>query len=407
MPDGIAAPLSVLVILLTYAGVAIGQLPRLRMNRATIAIVGAAALLALGAISEQQAYDALDIGTLMLLFGMMVINVNLRMAGFFGLVGAAALRLAKTPHALLALIVVAAGVLSALFLNDTICLMLTPLVVTLTRRLKRDPIPYLIGLAAATNIGSVATITGNPQNLIIGQSSGIPYLTFLLSLAPIALVGMVIIWLVIVWLYRAEFRGRLGTADMPTVRTYQPLLSRCLLVMLGLMFAFLFGLPIAPSAFIAASLLLVSRLRPHKLMSLDWELLAFFSGLFIVTHAIEVSGLGAALFEATAPILRGGIAQLSLITAALSNVVSNVPAVLLLRPEMAQFPNPQQAWLTLAMASTLAGNFTLLGSVANLIVAGIAARMGVRLTFGAYLRAGVPITILSILFGIVWLMWVG
>ncbi len=193
MPDGIAAPLSVLVIVLTYAGVAIGQLPHLRMNRATIAIVGAAALLALGAISEQQAYDALDIGTLMLLFGMMVINVNLRMAGFFGLVGAAVLRLAKTPHALLALIVAAAGVLSALFLNDTICLMLTPFVVTLTRRLKRDPIPYLIGLAAATNIGSVATITGNPQNLIIGQSSGIPYLTFMLTLAPIALVGMAII----------------------------------------------------------------------------------------------------------------------------------------------------------------------------------------------------------------------
>ncbi len=407
MPDGIAAPLTMLVILLTYAGVAIGQLPRLRMNRATIAIVGAAALLALGAISEQQAYDALDIGTLMLLFGMMVINVNLRMAGFFGLVGAAVLRLAKTPQALLALIVAAAGVLSALFLNDTICLMLTPLVVTLTRRLKRDPIPYLIGLAAATNVGSVATITGNPQNLIIGQSSGIPYLTFLLNLAPIAFVGLLIIWLVIVLLYRAEFRGQLGTAEMPAVRTYQPLLSRCLLVMLGLMVAFLFGLPIAPSAFIAASLLLISRLRPHKLMSLDWELLTFFSGLFIVTHTIEASGLGAALFEATAPILRGGIAQLSLITAALSNLVSNVPAVLLLRPEMAQFPNPQQAWLTLAMASTLAGNFTLLGSVANLIVAGIAARMGVRLTFGAYLRAGVPITILSLLFGVVWLMWVG
>ncbi len=209
------------------------------------------------------------------------------------------------------------------------------------------------------------------------------------------------------WLYRAEFRGVLGAAEMPTVRTYQPLLARCLLVLLGLMLAFLFGLPIAPSAFIAASLLLISRLRPHKLMSLDWELLAFFSGLFIVTHTLEVSGLGEALFEATAPILRGGIPQLSLITAALSNLISNVPAVLLLRSEIAQFPNPQQAWLTLAMASTLAGNFTLLGSVANLIVAGIAARMGVRLTFGAYLRAGVPITLLSILFGIVWLLWMG
>ncbi len=403
MPQGLFAPLTVLVIALTYVGVALGQLPRVRMNRATIALAGAAALIALGAISEEEVYAALDLGTLMLLFGMMVINVNLRMAGFFGLVGAAVLRLARTPQALLALIIGSAGVLSALFLNDTICLMLTPFVVELTRRLKRDPIPYLIGLAAATNVGSVATITGNPQNLIIGQSSGIPYLTFLLSLAPVALVGMAIIWLVIVLLYRAEFRAALETATMPTVRTYQPLLTRCLIVLFGLMIAFLVGLPIALSAFVAAGLLLVSRLRPHKLLSLDWELLAFFGGLFIVTHVIEVTGISAAIFEATAPILRGGIAQLSLVTAALSNLVSNVPAVLLLRPEMAQFPKPEQAWLTLAMASTLAGNFTLLGSVANLIVAGIAARMGVRLSFMAYLQAGVPITILSILFGVLWL----
>jgi Na+/H+ antiporter NhaD/arsenite permease-like protein len=404
MPEGLAAPLTLLVIALTYFGVAIGQLPRLRMSRATIALVGAAALIALGAISEQEAYAALDLGTLTLLFGMMVINVNLRMSGFFGLVGAAVLRMARTPHALLALIIFAAGALSALFLNDTICLMLTPFVVELTRRLKRDPIPYLIGLAAATNIGSVATITGNPQNLIIGQASGIPYLTFLLNLAPVALVGMALSWLVIVALHRAEFCGALPPIAMPPVRTYQPLLTRCLIVLIGLMLAFLSGLPIAPAAFVAAALLLISRLRPHKLLSLDWELLAFFSGLFIVTHAIEVIGLSAALFEATAPILRGGIAQLSLVTAALSNLISNVPAVLLLRPEMAQFANPQQAWLTLAMASTLAGNLTLLGSVANLIVAGIAARMGVRLTFMAYLRVGVPITLLSIAFGILWLL---
>ncbi|MFQ3536515.1 MAG: anion transporter [Aggregatilineales bacterium] len=403
MPQVIAAPLTLLVILLTYVGLALGQLPHLRMNRATIALAGAAALIGLGALSEEEVYAALDLGTLMLLFGMMVINVNLRMAGFFGLVSRAVLQLARTPRALLALIVLAAGSLSALFLNDTICLMLTPFVIELTRSLKRDPIPYLIGLAAATNIGSVATITGNPQNLIIGQSSGIPYVTFMLSLAPVALVGMALIWLVIVGLYQTEFRGKLQSAEMPTVRTYQPLLSRCLIVLFGLLIAFMVGLPIASSAFVAAGLLLISRLRPRKLLSLDWELLAFFSGLFVVTHAIEVTGASKAIFEAIAPILRGGIAQLSLVTAVLSNLVSNVPAVLLLRPEMAQFPNPEQAWLTLAMASTLAGNFTLLGSAANLIVAGIAARMGVHLSFAAYLRAGIPITLLSILFGVLWL----
>jgi len=143
--------------------------------------------------------------------------------------------------------------------------------------------------------------------------------------------------------------------------------------------------------------------RAVKLLAVDWELLAFFCGLFIVTGAIEVSGLSTQIFAVTAPFLRSGVAQLSLVSAGLSNVVSNVPAVLLLRPEMSQFANPQQAWLTLAMSSTLAGNLTLLGSVANLIVAGIAARKGVTISFLEYLRAGLPITLLSIGFGIIWL----
>jgi Na+/H+ antiporter NhaD/arsenite permease-like protein len=157
------------------------------------------------------------------------------------------------------------------------------------------------------------------------------------------------------------------------------------------------------SACIAAGLLLVSRLRPQKLLAIDWELLAFFGGLFIVTGAIEVTGLSRQLFRAVSPLLHGGVTALSLTTGVLSNTVSNVPAVLLLRPEIAAFPNPQQAWLTLAMSSTLAGNFTLLGSAATLIVAEVAAARGVKLSFVAYLRAGIPITILTMIVGIVWL----
>jgi Na+/H+ antiporter NhaD/arsenite permease-like protein len=395
--------LTVIIVLTTYAGVAVGNVPGLRMNRATIALVGAATLVAVGAIHEEEAFAALDIGTLLLLGAMMVINANLRLSGFFELVGSRVLELAKSPRALLAWVILASGVLSALFLNDTICLLFTPLVVELTTRLKRDPIPYLIGLATATNVGSTATITGNPQNLIIGQASDIPYLTFLAYLGPVALIGMVVCWVVIVLVFPKEFRGDLPAVETEPPQTYQPLLWRSIGVVGGLLIAFLVGLPIVSSACVAAGLLLISRVRPHKLLDIDWGLLAFFAGLFVVTGAIEVTGLSEDIFDAISPIIEGGVGPLSLATAALSNVISNVPAVLLLRSEMDTLPNPQQGWLTLAMSSTLAGNLTLLGSAANLIVAEIAATRGIKLGFMAYLRAGVPITLITILLGVVWL----
>jgi len=396
------------VVLLTYAGVAIGRVPFLRMNRATIALVGAAILIAIGAINEKQAFAALDVGTILLLGAMMVINANLRMAGFFNVVTVWVVKLAKSPRMLLALVIVASGVLSAIFLNDPVCILFTPLVIDLCLRLKRDPIPYLVGLGAAANVGSTATITGNPQNLIIGQASGIPFLTFLAHLGPVALIGLVICCGIIMLVYPQEFKKPFEANTTPEVSsnrsTYPPLLNRTLIVVVGLMIAFLAGLPIVSSACVAAGLLLVSRLRPTKLLAIDWDLLAFFGGLFIVTGAIEVTGLSQQLFQLASPLIHGGVPALSLTTGVLSNVVSNVPAVLLLRPEIGTLPNAQQAWLTLAMSSTLAGNFTLLGSAATLIVAEVAATRGVKLSFMTYLKAGIPITVLTMAVGIVWLM---
>lgn len=400
-----------IVVLATYAGVAIGRVPGLRMNRATIALVGAAILIVIGAIHEEEALKALDMGTILLLAAMMVINANLRMAGFFNVVSSGVLRMAKTPRIFLALVIAASGILSAIFLNDPVCILFTPLVIELCIKLKRDPLPYLIGLATAANVGSTATITGNPQNLIIGQASGIPFLTFLAHLGPVAVIGLVICWIVIVVVYPSEFKKPFEANTDNTIetvtRTYPPLLNRTLVVVIGLMIAFLGGLPIVSSACVAAGLLLISRIRPTKLLAIDWELLAFFAGLFIVTGAIEVTGLSKQLFEVVAPLIRGGVPALSLTAGALSNVVSNVPAVLLLRPEIGSLPNAQQAWLTLAMSSTLAGNLTLLGSAATLIVAEVAASRGVKLSFMAYLKAGIPITILTLIVGILWLMAFG
>jgi Na+/H+ antiporter NhaD/arsenite permease-like protein len=334
---------------------------------------------------------------------MMVVNINLRLAGFFRFVTSRTLRLARTPHMLIALVIASSGVLSAIFLNDTICLMMTPLVVDLTRRLGRNPLPYLIGLAAAANIGSVATITGNPQNLIIGQASGIPYLTFFAVLGPVALAGLVICWLVIIIAYPHEFRGSLPVVTLPPPRPYTPLLNRTLLIVVGLLIAFVSGASILTAACAGAALLMISRLRPRRMLTLDWELLAFFAGLFVVTGAIETSGLSAILFDHARDFLTRGVPALTLVTAVLSNLISNVPAVLLMQTEISAFADPQTAWLTLAMASTLAGNFTLLGSAATLIVAELARQQGIELSFRAYLRAGIPITVMTLLVGAVWL----
>lgn len=398
--------LILLVVVVTIAGVAAGRLPRLRMNRATIALVGATALVVLGGISLEAAYASLDLDTLVLLLAMMVINANLRICGFFGLVAEHLLHRAHTPRRLLLLLMFAAGLLSALFLNDTIVLMLTPLVLEVVLALRRDPVPYLVGLGVAANIGSVGAITGNPQNMVIGVASGIEFVRFSAYLMPVALVGLLAAWGVVVFVYRAEMRGRFDN-DAPRlrVRVYRPLLWKSLVAVGVLLAALLAGVAVPLAALSAAALLLVTRrLRPQRVFAeVDGSLLVFFAGLFVVTGAVSTSGWGGALFDLLLPLADGGVAALAAVSALLSNLISNVPAVLLFRPFVPRFPDPEQVWLTLAMATTLAGNLTLLGSVANLIVAETAARRHVDLSFTEFLKAGVPVTLVTLALGVAWL----
>lgn len=417
---------ALIVVIATLIGVAVGRYPWVRMNRATIALTGATALLALGAIHLEEAYAALDLDTLTLLFAMMVINVNLRRAGFFRRVGRTVVARATTARQLLALIIGTSGVLSALFLNDTIVLVFTPLVLEICRTLGRRPIPYLVALVTAANIGSAATITGNPQNMIIGIASGYSYTGFVAILGPPALVGMIVIWLVLIVVYRREITGQplaqgraqqIGSggqgaeptpalADAPDA-IERPLLRKSLLATAVVLFGFLVGAPIPLAAMVGASLLLISRrIEPEQVFrELDWSLLVFFCGLFVVTGALETMGVSRTLFVYLSPLAAEGIVRLSVVGAVLSNLVSNVPAVLLFRPFVPDFPAPEQAWLTLALATTFAGNLTLLGSVANLIVAEIARKEGIHLGFVEYLRAGVPITLISLILGVLWLVW--
>ncbi|MEN6525658.1 MAG: SLC13 family permease [Candidatus Polarisedimenticolia bacterium] len=394
------------IIAATLVGVAVGSCPRLRMNRATIALAGGAALVVGGGIGFEAALRAVDLGTLALLFAMMIVAANLRLAGFFQLAARWAARRARTPRRLLALVILLSGLLSALFLNDTVVLMFTPLVLELCVALERRPAPYLIGLAAAANIGSAATITGNPQNILIGVSSKIPYLRFAAALAPVAAVGLVAAWGTIVLLYRAEFRGGPFAARAELrARPLRPTLYKSLGATALMLAGFVAGVPTPLAALAAAALLVVTRrLKPERVFrEVDWSLLVFFAGLFVVTGAIESTGLSARLFAAALPLAESGALPFSAVTAALSNVVSNVPAVMLFRPLVPGFPCPERSWLLLAMASTFAGNLTLLGSVANLIVAESARARGFKLSFVEYLKAGVPITVVTTVLGALWL----
>ena len=389
----------------TYLGLALGRLPFLRVDRTGVAIIGGALVVVSGLLPWDRAVAAVDAHTLVLLFGMMIVAAYLRLSGFFRLVTYAAVRRAHTPVGLLGLIIVAAGVLSALFVNDVVCLVMAPIVLDLARRLRLPPVPYLVALATAANVGSVATLTGNPQNMLVGSFSGISYRAFLLREAPVALIGLAIVFAVI-WL---AYRRRLPPA-LPTEAIAEPgvvhraLMIKTVAAVSVMLVAFLAGVPIALVAIGgAAYCLLTRRVNPDKVYrEIDWGLLVLFTGLFVVIGGVEASGLAGQILDAAAAVGLSRPAVLTAVTAVLSNLVSNVPAVLLFKTVIPTFDDPARAWLLLAMASTLAGNLTILGSVANLIVVEQARGAGIRIGFLAYSRVGVPVTALTLLVG--WLL---
>ena len=374
-------PLVSTIFGLTYLALAVGKVPGLRIDRAGIALVGAAVMLACGVLSMGDAARAVDYETIVLLFGMMVVVAYLRMAGFFALATEQVAARCSGPLSLLAVTIAISGTLSAFLVNDVVCVALTPLVLHLCQRLKRPPIPYLVGLATASNIGSVATITGNPQNIIIGSLSHISYLRFAARLAPIAVIGLALNFAVVALVYRktlAQSKQDHSAADeSPVPRVHRGLLIKSMavtLVTVGLFFA---GQPIALVALVAAGVLMLDRVRPEKVYhAIDWPLLVMFAGLFVVVHAFEVNVVQTWGLERWHALLESPVVLVSGLSVVLSNLVSNVPAVLLFKPLMEVMPQQELAWLALAMSSTLAGNLTVLGSVANLIVVENARRAG-------------------------------
>lgn len=399
--------IALLIAALTFAGIAIGRLPPLRMNRATIALVGATSLAVIGTVSIETAFDLIDWNTLSLLLAMMILNANLRICGFFQWTSLHLMEKVHHPLLLLGSIVLLAGILSSLLLNDTIVLMFTPLAIEIMRAQRRNPIPFLMALALSANIGSVATMIGNPQNMLIGINSGLAFLHFTFVLAPLALIGLVFAFLLVWIVYRRELSTEsevIGPAK--PVRIFRPLFIKSLMAAIFILIAIGAGMPLPLAALSGSAFLLITRrLKPERVFrEVDWGLLVFFSGLFVVTGAVERIPAGSLILESIQFTSGDSIPGLAISAAVLSNIVSNVPAVLLLKPVVGTYINSESAWLTLAMASTFSGNLTLLGSAANLIVAEIARRQGVTIGFMEYLKTGFPVTISTLILGIIYLM---
>jgi Na+/H+ antiporter NhaD/arsenite permease-like protein len=396
------------ILVLTYVGVAGGGFPGLRLDRAGIAFLGGAAMIALGPLGLEEAFRAIDFNTIALLVGMMIVVAHLKVSGAFRALGSLAIEHAHAPFVLLVTVTVLAGVLSAFLVNDAICLVMTPIVMQVMRALGRDPVPYLVATATASNCGSVATITGNPQNMVIGETSKISYPAFAAALSPVAGFGLVAV-VVVVWVaFRKEFAtdGAISPHLKPG-RMHAGQVVKASLVCAGLAVAFFAGVPPAEAAVVGGAILLFTRqIKPIRIYrEIDGPLLLLFAGLFIV-----IAGAERALLTPDRVAMAKSFGldipwRLSLFTAVLSNIVSNVPAVLILRPFIPSFADPQRAWLVVAMASTLAGNLTLIGSVANLIVAERARAEGVPISFLAYFKVGLPLTLLTLAAGTAWLSW--
>jgi Na+/H+ antiporter NhaD/arsenite permease-like protein len=398
--------LTALIFVGTYAVVAAGRAPFLRIDRTGAAIVGAVLMVVTGAIAFGDAVSAVDFPTIVLLFSMMIIVAHLRLAG--GLAALArfiSVRVAN-PAALIVALVFSAGLLSALFVNDTICLVFTPIVLDVAAARRHRPLPYLLALATASNIGSAATVTGNPQNILIGSVSHISFARFAASIGPIAAVGLAVDAALIWLLFRRELRTT--STDPPTfraIRPHRPLLVKTLIVTAAVLCGFLAGYNIALVAVAGAATLLVTRrIRPRKVYAaIDWDLLMLFIGLFVVVSAGERAGFDRRLFDLLKPLGVATVGGLSATAAILSNVISNVPAVMLFTKIVPRLADPTRGWLALAMSSTFAGNLTVLGSIANLIVIEGARRRGHVVTFWEYARVGMPLSLITIVIGVWWL----
>jgi Na+/H+ antiporter NhaD/arsenite permease-like protein len=397
-------PVVVSVFLLVYVGMIVGEIPKLRIDRTGFAVLGAIVLVAAGRMTTKAAWVAIDVPTMALLFGLMVMSAQFRLSGFYAALTRRMGATDHTPAGLLALVILAAGALSAILANDIVCLAMAPIVVEICTARRLDPVPFLLALACASNVGSAGTLIGNPQNMLIGQVLGLSFAGYLLDGGIPALSGLGIVWLTVSW----RSRGRWQQESLPVVAeapafNRQQTIKGAVVTAVAMLLFLVSPWPREVIALGAAGVLPVSRkTASRELIGLvDWHLLLLFVGLFVVNAAMAQSGLVSGLLmmarragaDLTNPVALFGAATV------LSNIVSNVPAVMLLLPAARH----ELAGPILALASTLAGNLFLVGSIANIIVVDQAKRMGVGIDARTHARVGVPVGIATLMIAAIWL----
>lgn len=403
--------LTTLIFLLTYTGVALGRVPGLMLDRTGIALLGAIAMIVAGAISLPQAVQAIDLPTIVLLYALMVVSAQLRLGGFYTRTAFWITSVLVHPRFFLLVVMLTSAALSAVLANDIVCLAFTPVLALSLLSGRRNPVPYLLGLAVASNIGSAATIIGNPQNMLIGQVGRLAFERFFYWCAPPAVLALLLSCLLLCWFFREDFHRREETPDatsiLSSLQRFDCWQSIKGLVVVGLLLAmFLTAIPREMSAMAAAGALLCSRrLKSREMLQLvDWHLITLFGALFVLVHGLEATGLPAILLAQlkTAGVDLHDLFTLSAISVVLSNLVSNVPAAMLL----IRFLDPARLdqWYALAVSSTFAGNLITIGSIANLIVIEQAAACGVNISFRDHARVGIPVTIVSLIVLAAWIV---
>ncbi|MBI2171884.1 MAG: anion transporter [Chloroflexi bacterium] len=409
--------LAALILAATYLGVAFTRLPRVNIDRPAAALAGAVLMVALGVLTFEEAVAAIDYNTLALLLGMMLLVVVMQSQGFFTLLATRTVAIANTPGKLMASVVLVTAVSSAFMVNDVVVLLFTPVVVQTCRTQSLNPVPYLIGEAMASNIGSTATIVGNPQNMLIGVTSSISFARFFGYLAPIAAASTLIL-LAVLWVFysrtwakkEAAVIGRAIEFSSPVPINYQGL-KRSAPVLVAAMAAFFLssflGIRVPLVALVAGvAAMLLSGIKPSEVIQkVDWVLLLFFGGLFVVIGGARQAGvLDLLLDRVDVASTVGGIVSIHAVSAVASQLVSNVPLTVLMIPLVERVPG-DTLWISLAAGATLGGNATIIGAVANIIVAEGAYREGIVMKFMEFLKVGLVVTTLTLLasIGVLWL----
>ncbi len=403
-----------IIFVITFILISFRRLSILPIGRPSSALFGAVMMVAFGVVTPNEAYTLVNWDTICLLLGMMIIAEHLRSAGLFEKI-TTKLEFFNKPFALMVVIGFSAALLSSILVNDPVCVVFTPLVLLICHKKHLNPLPYLIVLATSSNIGSSLTLTGNPQNMIIGNISKLGSISFSKQMVLPFLASMGLN-LALAWLFYGK---KLALESAPpdviaadklyTSEDDHPLKTRRLRIgILGLVvtcLGFITGCSMAFSALAGAVIVITfHRKDPGEIFAkLDWSLLLFFASLFVVIGGLQTSGLATAIANWSLELISGSITRqiwiFSGVTLVGSNLLSNVPFVLLASHSVPHLSNPELFWCLLAFVSTIAGNLTIFGSVANMIVAETAGDK-CKISFWEFARFGIPSTLICIAVGV-------